>query len=150
MSANHPPRRQASASARRFVWPGNGFTGAGICKAFDLVSGVPSNTDSPWWSLPETMRAAVGVHGAASSDAVRTMADAILAACHGAFVSNFVRYDLPDGGGGGMAFQTIDGVTAAPLDVIPATADADPGYHTGLSIIHVITALDARAAASKL
>ena len=49
-----------------------------------------------------------------------------------------------------MAYQTIDGVTAAPLDVIPATADADPGYHTGLSIIHVITALDARAAASKL
>ena len=43
-----------------------------------------------------------------------------------------------------------DGVTAAPLDVIPATADADPGYHTGLSIIHVITALEARAAASKL
>ena len=32
----------------------------------------------------------------------------------------------------------------------PATADADPGYHTGLSIIHVITALDARAAVSKL
>ena len=26
-----------------------------------------------------------------------------------------------------MAYQTLDGETAQPLDVIPATADADPG-----------------------
>jgi hypothetical protein len=26
-----------------------------------------------------------------------------------------------------MAYQTLDGRTAQPLDVIPATADADPG-----------------------
>ena len=35
----------------------NGFTGRGICKAFDLVSGLPTNTDMPWWSLPETSEA---------------------------------------------------------------------------------------------
>ena len=26
----------------------NGFIGYGICKAFDLVAGKPTNTDMPW------------------------------------------------------------------------------------------------------
>jgi hypothetical protein len=37
-----------------------------------------------------------------------------------------------------MAYQAIDGETGMPLDVIPATTDADPGYHTGLSMLSVL------------
>jgi hypothetical protein len=33
-----------------------------------------------------------------------------------------------------MAVQTLD-KNGQPVDIIPATPDADPGYHTGLSII---------------
>jgi len=33
-----------------------------------------------------------------------------------------------------MAYQTI-GADGRPVATIPATPDADPGYHTGLSII---------------
>ena len=89
----------------------NGFTGRGICKAFDLVSGLPTNTDMPWWSLPETMRAATAVHALAppgtAGDTQRTHADGVLSACHGVFAANFLRFDLPIGRGGGMAFQTL-------------------------------------------
>ena len=33
-----------------------------------------------------------------------------------------------------MAYQTRN-ASGEPTDVIPATPDADPGYHTGLAII---------------
>ena len=39
-----------------------------------------------------------------------------------------------------MAYQTIDR-TGKPVDVIPATPDADPGYHTGLSLIDMLDCL---------
>ena len=39
---------------------------AGICKSYDLVSRRPPNTDMPWWSLPETMRAAAHCAGLAA------------------------------------------------------------------------------------
>ena len=38
-----------------------------------------------------------------------------------------------------MAVQTVD-EEGRPVDVIPATPDADPGYHTGLSIIDFLEA----------
>ena len=40
-----------------------------------------------------------------------------------------------------MAYQTVD-ANGQPADVIPATPDADPGYHTGLSIIDYLACLD--------
>jgi hypothetical protein len=36
-----------------------------------------------------------------------------------------------------MAYQTRNR-DGQPVDVIPATADADPGYHTGLSLLDAI------------
>ena len=41
-----------------------------------------------------------------------------------------------------LAFQTRSGVDGTPLDYVPATPDADPGYHTGLAIIDFLTYLD--------
>lgn len=104
----------------------------GICKVFDLVSRSPANTDMPWWNLPETLRAAANCFSIARSTAQRENALGIFSACHNAFTRHFVRPDLHL-----MAYQTRD-ASGRVVPVIPATADADPGYHTGLSIIDVI------------
>jgi hypothetical protein len=112
----------------------NGFLGKGISKAFDLVSRKPMNTDLPWWNLPETMRAAVFCKKSLAGKREWSMCDEVFRQCHNAFVGHFVRPDL-------MAFQTID-ASGKPVDVIPATADADPGYHTGLSMIDVLDAFE--------
>lgn len=110
----------------------------GICKAFDLVTRCPLNTDMPWWSLPETMRAALLCGESAPDAEVRGRALAIFAACHNAFTQHYVRPDIHL-----MAVQTraADGTVS---DAIPATADADPGYHTGLSLLDVVRVLAAR------
>ncbi|MEW6752170.1 MAG: AGE family epimerase/isomerase, partial [Candidatus Latescibacterota bacterium] len=105
----------------------------GICKSVDLVSRRPQNTDMPWWSLPEAMRAAA-LCWRVSGDPEHLR---ILSACHNAFVRHYVRPDLHL-----MAVQTRNG-RGEPVPVIPATADADPGYHTGLSLIDVLAAVGA-------
>lgn len=104
----------------------------GICKVFDLVSRAPANTDMPWWNLPETLRAAAYCFSIATSAAQRQNALGIFSACHNAFTRHFIRPDLHL-----MAYQTRD-ESGRVVPVIPATADADPGYHTGLSIIDVL------------
>ncbi len=108
----------------------NGFqpeTG-GICKLFDLVGRGPINSDMPWWSLPETLRAALKCYRIAPS---RECLE-IFSQCHNAFVEHYIRSDLSL-----MAYQTRD-AGGAVVDVIPATPDADPGYHTGLSLLDCI------------
>ncbi len=110
--------------------PGSG----GICKAFDLLSRRPINTDMPWWNLPETLRAALLCHNVAAAETRQTCL-AIFAACHNAFTRHYVRPDLHL-----MAVQTRS-AQGRPVPVIPATADADPGYHTGLSLIDVLETL---------
>ena len=103
----------------------------GIIKAYDLVQRRPLNTDMPWWNLPETMRAAILCWRISGNPASLR----VLSACHNAFVRHFLRPDLHL-----MAVQTRNG-QGEVIPVIPATADADPGYHTGLSIIDVLDAL---------
>ena len=108
----------------------NGFPpkAFGLPKAFDLISRKVVNPDMPWWSLPETMRAAAWARQIVPPEE-RLPFETMVAECSNAFVGNYVRPDLNL-----MAVQTID-KDGAPVDVIPATPDADPGYHTGLSII---------------
>lgn len=115
--------------------PGTG----GICKAFDLLSRKPVNTDMPWWNLPETMRTALYCWRLAKRDEGRRMSLHILRDCHNAFIGHFVRPDLHL-----MAYQTRS-ASGAPIPVIPATADADPGYHTGLSIIDALDVIQEAA-----
>jgi mannose/cellobiose epimerase-like protein (N-acyl-D-glucosamine 2-epimerase family) len=109
----------------------NGFASSqgGICKLFDLLSRTPLNTDMPWWSLPETLRASLECWSIAKTDSVRQMSIDIAGKCHDAFIKHYVRPELNL-----MAVQTRsrDGSVA---DVVPATPDADPGYHTGLCLI---------------
>jgi len=107
----------------------------GICKAYDLHGRTVINSDMPWWSLPETMRAAVELLALAPNTSYRKEIMAIIADCSNAFAGRFINYDVHM-----MAYQTRN-ATGNVVDVIPATPDADPGYHTGLSIIDFLRLL---------
>jgi len=100
----------------------------GICKAFGLLQRRVLNAEMPWWSLPETMRAALFCSNVADVDEKPACLDT-LAACHNAFIKHYVRPDLHL-----MAVQTRN-ANGEVIDSIPATSDADPGYHTGLCLL---------------
>jgi mannose/cellobiose epimerase-like protein (N-acyl-D-glucosamine 2-epimerase family) len=106
----------------------------GLCKAFDLLSRKPINSDMPWWNLPETIRAAAEVLVLCPNCPQQSEIFDVLAKSSNAFFKNFVNPKIHL-----MAYQTIN-EAGQPIDVIPATADADPGYHTGLSIIDFLHA----------
>ncbi len=105
----------------------------GISKAFDLTARRHLNTDMPWWNLPETIRAAALC--LARAEGHEALCLRILRDCHNAF-REFVRPDLYL-----MAYQTR-AINGHPVTAIPATADADPGYHTGLSLIDAIQTIE--------
>ena len=101
---------------------------AGIVKAYDLRERQPVNTDMPWWSLPETIRAAAEVYEFSGDKEALD----ILRNCADDFLDNYINPDVHH-----MAYQTRD-INGKVVKVIPATPDADPGYHTGLSLIDAI------------
>lgn len=108
----------------------NGFSdaGFGICKAFDLTTRRIVNSDMPWWSLPETMRAALEACRVASHPQCELLRD-IAVKSSNAFLSGYVKPDVHL-----MAIQSLN-ANGQISSAIPATPDADPAYHTGLSII---------------
>ena len=57
----------------------------GVVKLVDLRTRAALHTDMPWWSLPETMRAAMLTEESASDSAVRAGCRRIWQACHEAF-----------------------------------------------------------------
>jgi len=113
----------------------NGFVGEGIVKNYDLIARKPLRPDTPWWNLPETMRAGAGVCFIVDESQRDTYAT-IAGKCSNAFATHYMRPDLHL-----MAYQTL-GEGGEPVDIIPATPDADPGYHTGLSIVDYVDWLE--------
>lgn len=107
----------------------------GICKAFDLVSRRPINDHMPWWNLPETMRAAAELLVLLPGCTEESEILEALMRCSNGFMSRFVNADVHL-----MAYQTVD-AHGKPVEVVPATPDADPGYHTGLSVIDMMDCL---------
>lgn len=107
----------------------------GISKGFDLVSRTHVNTDMPWWNLPETIRAAVYCCSQTGDEGVGTICLRVFRDAHNALL-RYLRPDLHL-----MAYQTRN-ASGQPVDLIPATADADPGYHTGLSLIDTIGVIE--------
>jgi mannose/cellobiose epimerase-like protein (N-acyl-D-glucosamine 2-epimerase family) len=103
----------------------------GIIKAFDLRKRAPINTDMPWWSLPETIRAAAELYKFTGDRDVLE----ILATCSDAFLNNYINPAVHS-----MAYQTRN-EHGEVISVVPATPDADPGYHTGLSLIDAVRIL---------
>jgi hypothetical protein len=123
--------RMPAYLARNFA---NGFQPAagGICKTVDLLTRLPVDDTLPWWSLPETIRAGLSCWKVAASAAERQACLAIVAQCHNAFVSHYVQL---------QAYLMAVKVRAAdgwPLDIVPVYPDADPGYHTALSLIDAL------------
>ncbi len=103
-----------------------GFVGPGIALNVSIASGKPLNPFCPWWSLPETIRAAALAHertGSAASLEVWKAADA-------AFFETYWRGTPP------VAYQTM--TKDGPVDFVPATPDLDPAYHTGVSLLAAI------------
>jgi hypothetical protein len=107
-----------------------GFYGPGLCLHISAATGKPTSPNYPWWSLPETVRAAGLCHARTRDEA----AMAIWRKSHEAFFANYWR------GSPAIAYQTRD--RAGPVDFVPATPDLDPGYHTGLSLLGGIEAID--------
>jgi hypothetical protein len=112
----------------------NGFQPevGGVCKTVDLLTRRPIDATMPWWSLPETVRAALEAASVAGSDEMRQRSLRILASAHNAFLSHYVRPDIHL-----MAVKVRD-ASGAPMDVMPAYPDADPGYHTSLCLIDAL------------
>lgn len=110
----------------------NGFRGKGFCKLYDLTNNKSVNSDMPWWSLPETIRAAAYCYKVTKEH--RFVDD--ITKCSEAFFANYV---LPERNF--FQYQTID-IEGKPIKAIPATPDLDPGYHTGLSLIDAMAILD--------
>jgi mannose/cellobiose epimerase-like protein (N-acyl-D-glucosamine 2-epimerase family) len=123
-------RRLYPALLKHFFTLGFNPQAAGICKAYDLKSRQVINSDMPWWSLPETIRAAALL--TKFSPKCETEALQVICDASNAFMNSFINPEVHL-----MAWQTRN-LAGKPIELIPATPDADPGYHTGLSIIDFI------------
>ena len=123
--------------ARAFA---NGFRPAvgGICKTVDLLTRRSVDDTMPWWSLPETIRAALAAWSVVVDDESRRTCLGILASSHNAFVTHYVRPQTHL-----MAVKVRD-VRGEVIDVVPAYPDADPGYHTALSLIDALDLIQVR------
>lgn len=99
----------------------------GIIKSYDLIARKPINSDMPWWSLPETIRAA-----AENELFCNTDQSEIIGLCSEALWNKFT---VPEHGY--FAWQTR-GSDGAPSVAIPAVPDLDPGYHTNLALLDTV------------
>lgn len=107
-----------------------GFRGPGVALSVTPRDHRLLSPHYPWWSLPETIRAAVLTYE-------RTRRDDFLdiwRRTEHAFFANYWRGTPP------IAYQTRS--EDGPVDFVPATPDLDPGYHTGLSLLGAIEAID--------
>ena len=107
----------------------------GVVKLVDLRTRVALHTEVPWWSLPETMRAAMLTEELGGDPVVRAGCRRIWQSCHEAFFGYFTV-----GAVRGLSVQALDAEMNVSK-VIPATGDLDPGYHTGLSFLDCAAAL---------
>ncbi len=107
-----------------------GFIDPGLVLTVSVSTAESQSPYCPWWSLPETIRAAALVHARnGSAESLRVWKKA-----HAAFFEHYWRGTPP------IAYQTL--TKEGPMDFVPATPDLDPGYHTGLSLLSAIHAAD--------
>ena len=107
-----------------------GFSPPGIRLKVDSVTGESVSPYFPWWSVAETIRAAALGFEYGRDPSIL----AIWQQAHDAFFNGYWRTSPA------IAYQTktIDG----PVDFVPSTPDLDPGYHTGMSLLTAIEAID--------
>ena len=108
------------------------LAGPGIRLSVSAETGKkPTSPYCPWWSLPETIRAAALAHE-------RTLSEEALVVwqkAHRAFFGFLLANVTPP-----IAYQTL--TAKGPVDDVPATPDLDPGYHTGLSLLGAVEVID--------
>ena len=109
----------------------------GIYKAVDNRTGVPINSDMPWWNLPETMRAAARVCAIAETDSIRLQCVEIIRLCHNAYFSQY-----PNPANRLFPYQTLDGKTGRVVDVVPAVPEGDPLYHANGAFLDMLEVLE--------
>lgn len=103
-----------------------GFNGSGIVLSANVQTQQPDSVLCPWWSLPETIRAAALLYRITPDQKT----EIIWQQAHDAFFSNYWQNEPP------VAYQMC--VDGQAVDQVPATPDLDPGYHTGLSLLTAI------------
>jgi hypothetical protein len=107
-----------------------GFHGPGVAIAISVSSGDVLEPFFPWWTLPETIRASALAYEKSGDPRfldVWERADT-------AFWTGYLHPDMP------VAVQNRD--WTGPVDRVPATPDLDPLYHTALSLLGAIGAVD--------
>lgn len=109
----------------------------GICKTVDLLTRLPIDDTMPWWSLPETIRAALAAWSVAERDERQQRCLEILAQSHNAFVTHYVRPAIH------LMAVKVRAAEGHDIDAAPAYPDADPGYHTALSLIDALALIPA-------
>ena len=107
-----------------------GFDPPGIRLGISLSGRAAPSPFRPWWSLPEAVRAAARAFALTGNQASLE----VWRAAHRSFFEVYWRSDPP------IAYQTL--TDQGPVDYVPATPDLDPGYHTGLSFLGAIRAID--------
>ena len=109
----------------------------GLHKAVDNLSGAVLNDDMPWWNLPETMRAAARCLKITRDELTRRRCLQIYADAHNAYFTHYLNraYHL-------FPFQTRSGATGKVVDKVPAIPEGDPLYHTNLSLLDALAALE--------
>ncbi|MCD6290776.1 MAG: AGE family epimerase/isomerase [Anaerolineae bacterium] len=110
----------------------------GIFKLVDNRTGEPVNDDMPWWSLPETARAAARVALVTASPEEKRRALEIARVCCNDY---FTYYINPNNAL--FPYQTRSGTTGAVVDVPPAIPEGDPLYHANLAFLDMREALAA-------
>jgi mannose/cellobiose epimerase-like protein (N-acyl-D-glucosamine 2-epimerase family) len=108
-----------------------GFVRPGLAMLMSNETQKPVSPNCPWWALPETIRASALMYARTRSSAVLD----VWCKAHDAFFTHYWR-----GNDLGIAYQTM--TANGPFDFVPATPDLDPGYHTGLSLLGAIDAID--------
>ncbi len=107
-----------------------GFRGPGVAIAVSINDGTVLVPHFPWWTLPETIRSVALAYERTGDDRFLDYWER----ADTAFWSNYVHSNAP------VAYQNRD--WTAPVDRVPATPDLDPLYHTGLSLLGAIRAVD--------
>ena len=107
-----------------------GFSPPGIRLKVDSVTGESLSPYFPWWSVAETIRAAALGFEHGQDEAIL----AIWQQAHETFFNGYWQTSPA------IAYQTK--TVEGPVDFVPSTPDLDPGYHTGMSLLTAIEAID--------
>jgi len=122
--------RQAEVLAALVAHCDAGFHGPGVAIEVSIRDGAVLEPYFPWWALPETIRSVALAYERTGDSCFLDYWDR----ADRAFWSNYVHPNAP------VAYQNRD--WTAPVDRVPATPDLDPLYHTGLSLLGAIGAVD--------